>query len=73
MTTNGLSNHNITDALDLLHKAHQQLLDSSSYGADVLVYRAILCLSAASQPPPRNPMAVWQPQQIYQAQPLLPQ
>ena len=62
MTTNTLSPHHITEALALLHKAHQQLLESSSYGADVLVYRAILCLSTAAHPVTASPKTtMWQP------------
>ena len=61
MTTKLPTADGIADALALLHKAHQQLLDSNNYGADVLVYRAILCLSEANSHPASPPERVtWQ-------------
>lgn len=41
MTTKSPTSHDISEALALLHDAHQRLLDSNSYGTDILVYRAI--------------------------------
>lgn len=38
-------------ALILLHEAHQRLLDSHSYVADALIYRAILRLSSGTPAP----------------------
>lgn len=61
MTTKLPTADGIADALALLHKAHQRLLDSNSYGADVLVYRAILCLSGVNNLPAPLPKRVaWQ-------------
>lgn len=37
--------------LILLHEAHQRLLDSHSYVADALIYRAILRLSSGTPAP----------------------
>ncbi|MDD5392870.1 MAG: hypothetical protein PHE17_07600 [Thiothrix sp.] len=55
MTINPPSRDRVAEALALLQDAHQRLLDSSTYGADVLVYRAILCLSGALEPLPASP------------------
>jgi hypothetical protein len=54
MTINPPSRDRVAEALALLQDAHQRLLDSSTYGADVLVYRAILCLSGT--PEPQSPL-----------------